>query len=454
MEKATMSSQKLTQMAKTKAIDSAAASATATIMLIRTLARDYLPRELRHFIFSKLTAFMNTALHSELTLVIEERIKLDRNHLFRAAKLYLEPIVPHDSERLRVSMTKKETNVALALEKNQEIIDTFNGVTLKWKLFSKPDSGMLVADRNSNTGYSSSIRKKEGRYYELRFHKKHKDMVIDSYLKHVVEKAQKMKEKNKVIKLFMLKQNTIRKAWQPVNFDHPATFDTLAMDMDLKRNIMEDLERQGMETRVLVVWSPGTGKSSLIAAMANYVKFDIYDLELTEIRTNSELRRLLVTTGNKSILVVEDIDCSIELHDRIAKAKAMTPIQNSHHHANQEKIDTALLRAGRMDMHIHLSYCTPYGFKMLASNYLGIEEHPLFSEVEEKLLETNITPAEVGEQLMKSEDPDTSLRGLIKFLECKKREIHEHAAKQESSQIEQTSKDDEEEYAMKLAKKE
>ncbi|KAJ4840080.1 hypothetical protein Tsubulata_042600, partial [Turnera subulata] len=411
-------------------------------------------------------------------------------------KLYLKPIVPEDAERLRVSMTKKETNVALALEKNQEIIDTFNGVTLKWKLFSKPDSGMLVADRNSNTGYSSSIRRKEGRYYELRFHKKHKDMVLDSYLKHVVEKAQKMKEEKKVIKLFMLKQNITPKEWKAVNLDHPATFDTLAMDMDLKRNIMGDLERfvrrKDYYKKVGKAWKrgyflygpPGTGKSSLIAATANYLKFDIYDLELTEIRTNSELRRLLVTTGNKSILVVEDIDCSIELQDRIAKAKAMNPIQRSHHHQDQvtlsgflnfidglwsscgderiivftanhkDKIDSALLRQGRMDMHIHLSYCTPCGFKMLASNYLDIEEHPLFSVVEERLQETNITPAEVGEQLMKSEDPDTSLSGLIEFLACKKREIQESAAKQENNRIEETTKNDEEECAKKLPKKE
>ncbi|KAJ4833710.1 Protein HYPER-SENSITIVITY-RELATED 4 [Turnera subulata] len=52
---------------------------------------------------------------------------------------------------------------------------------------------------------------------------------------------------------------------------------------------------------------------------------------------------------------------------------------------HKEKIGTALLSADRMDMHIHLSYCTPCGFKMLASNYLGIEEHPFFSEAEELL---------------------------------------------------------------------
>ena len=54
------------------------------------------------------------------------------------------------------------------------------------------------------------------------------------------------------------------------------------------------------------------------------MNFDIYDLELTDIKSNSELRRLLVSTANRSILVVEDIDCSVQLHDRdtVEEAKA------------------------------------------------------------------------------------------------------------------------------------
>jgi chaperone BCS1 len=66
----------------------------------------------------------------------------------------------------------------------------------------------------------------------------------------------------------------------------------------------------------LLYGPPGTGKSSLIAAMANYLKFDIYDLELTSIYSNSDLRRVLLSTTNRSILVIEDIDCNMEMRDR------------------------------------------------------------------------------------------------------------------------------------------
>lgn len=47
--------------------------------------------------------------------------------------------------------------------------------------------------------------------------------------------------------------------------------------------------------------------------MANHLRFDIYDLELTAVQSNSDLRMLLVGISSRSILVVEDIDCTIKL---------------------------------------------------------------------------------------------------------------------------------------------
>jgi chaperone BCS1 len=87
---------------------------------------------------------------------------------------------------------------------------------------------------------------------------------------------------------------------------------------------------------------------------------------------------------------------------------------------HKDRLDPALLRPGRMDVHIHMSYCTPCGFKMLASNYHGITEHTLFSDTEMLIETTKVTPAEVAEQLLKHEEPEIALRGLIEFLERKK----------------------------------
>ena len=111
--------------------------------------------------------------------------------------------------------------------------------------------------------------------------------------------------------------------WTHVPFDHPKTFDKLAMDPAKKKEIMDDLDmfRNGKEyhNRVGKAWKrgyllygpPGTGKSTMVAAMANYLDYDVYDLELTSVKTNTELRKLLIETKSKSIMVFEDIDCSL-----------------------------------------------------------------------------------------------------------------------------------------------
>ena len=59
----------------------------------------------------------------------------------------------------------------------------------------------------------------------------------------------------------------------------------------------------------------------MIAAMANLLNYDVYDMELTVVRDNTELRRLLIETTSKSIIVIEDIDCSLDLTGQRKKKK-------------------------------------------------------------------------------------------------------------------------------------
>ncbi|KAF8732014.1 hypothetical protein HU200_015967 [Digitaria exilis] len=115
------------------------------------------------------------------------------------------------------------------------------------------------------------------------------------------------------------------KPWSYVNFDHPTTFETLVMEPTKKKEIMDDLDEfrnsRDFYRRASKPWKrgyllygpPGTGKSTMIAAMANHLKYVIYDVELTMVRNNNDLRKLLVETTSKSIVIIEDIDCSLDL---------------------------------------------------------------------------------------------------------------------------------------------
>lgn len=173
--------------------------------------------------------------------------------------------------------------------------------------------------------------------------KKFKGQVLDDYLPFVLAKSQELKEKNKFVKLYTRDITSSAEddeddyghgygrssgRWGSINLEHPFTFDTLAMDPDMKKAIIDDLERfvrrrdyykkvgKAWKRGYLLYGPPGTGKSSIIAAMANYLRFDIYDLELTSMYSNSDLRRVLLSTTNRSIIVIEDIDCSAQTKNR------------------------------------------------------------------------------------------------------------------------------------------
>ena len=95
---------------------------------------------------------------------------------------------------------------------------------------------------------------------------------------------------------------------------------------------------------------------------------------------------------------------------------------------HKEKLDPALVRRGRMDKHIEMSYCGFEAFKVLAGNYLDITDHELFGEIRRLLGEVNMTPADVAENLMpmskkkKKRDNNACLEGLVEALNKAKQE--------------------------------
>ncbi|KAK9048097.1 hypothetical protein SSX86_032940 [Deinandra increscens subsp. villosa] len=311
-----------------KQVISTVGSVAAAAMVARSFTHKYLPREFRQYCYHTFRKYLNK-LSTQLTMVIYESEGFSDNELYSATQLYLADRISSDIHRLKVTKTPNEPQINVAMELNEEYTDIFNGVKFNWSLVSKknPTREYHIHDENGRSSRSDL------RSLELTFHWKHKDLALNSYLPFIINEAKTKRQNEKTVKLFTVEKKTsyMRNptAWTPVNLDHPATFETVAMDAGMKEKLVGDLdrflERREYYRRVGKAWKrgyllygpPGTGKSSLIAAIGNYVGFDIYDLELTAIKSNSELRRLLVATANRSILVVEDIDCSVELHDRV-----------------------------------------------------------------------------------------------------------------------------------------
>ncbi|KAJ1384081.1 P-loop containing nucleoside triphosphate hydrolase [Sesbania bispinosa] len=74
------------------------------------------------------------------------------------------------------------------------------------------------------------------------------------------------------------------------------------MEQNKKEEIINDLVkfRNGKDyyAKIGKAWKrgylfhgpPGTGKSTMIAAMGNFMNYDVYDLELTAVNDNTELK--------------------------------------------------------------------------------------------------------------------------------------------------------------------
>ncbi|XP_043691637.1 protein HYPER-SENSITIVITY-RELATED 4-like [Telopea speciosissima] len=326
-------------MPSAKTVLSTAASVAASAKLVRTIFQDFLPHEVHDFFYYGFRRLINH-FSSQMTIIIEEFDELTNNKVYEAAEIYLGNRISPNTQTLRISKSDKEKNLKVAMGRNQEIIDTFHGIQFKWRfVYTQIESkGYNHNPRDLNSTFPSGIRS-----FELCFRKKYKEKVLQSYLTYILEQSKSMKEENKKVKLFTVNMRGLYRCnlgdeWSSINLDHPATFDTLAMDLKLKRMLMEDLERfvqrkdfyrivgKAWKRGYLLYGPPGTGKSSVIAAMANYLNFDIYDLELSDLRNNSDLRKLLIATANRSILVVEDIDCTVDFQDRLAEARATQPL--------------------------------------------------------------------------------------------------------------------------------
>ncbi|KAI5559364.1 hypothetical protein BDE02_17G104600 [Populus trichocarpa] len=76
----------------------------------------------------------------------------------------------------------------------------------------------------------------------------------------------------------------------------------------------------------------------MVSAMANFLGYDVYDLELTTVKDSSDLRKLLIETTGKSIIVIEDIDCLLDLTGQRKKK------EKDENDAEQEKRRIQFLR--------------------------------------------------------------------------------------------------------------
>ncbi|CAL9113488.1 unnamed protein product [Musa acuminata var. zebrina] len=289
----------------------------------------------------------------------------------------------------------------------------------------------------------------------LRLRRQDRTRVLRPYLQHVESVADDLELRRREVRLFTSSVGAGDGGgprWRSVLFTHPATLDTVAMDPELKARIRADLESflkgRAYYHRLGRVWRrsyllhgrPGTGKSTFVAAMAKVLGYDIYDVDLSRVSAGGDdLKALLLSTTPRSVILVEDLDRHLKGKGVGEEGESqLTRILNfmdgifsccgeervmvftmSSDGGGMEGVEPAVLRPGRLDVHIHFPLCDFTAFKTLASSYLGLKDHKLYPQVEEGFHGgARISPAEVGEIMMANRgSPNRALKSVISALQ-------------------------------------
>lgn len=347
------------------------------------------------------------------------------NQLYRRVSLYVDSLASlQDSDFVNLVSGRKHNDIVVSPDDNQVIHDTFLGARVSWvNKIDRDDKNQVVA-----------------RSFVLRIKKKDKRRVLKLYLQHIHTVSDDIEQRSKELRI----HNNSQGKWKSVPFSHPASFDSLVIDPDLKSKIRLELETfirskqyyhkiGRIWKRSYLLYGPsGTGKSSFIAAVANFLNYDVYNLNLSQVVDDAVLNALLLQSSCKSLIVVEDLDRYVSERSRTqvsstALLNFMDGILNFHDERimiftmnKKEGVDSALLRPGRIDVHIYFPMCDFNSFKSLASNYLGVKEHKLFPQVEEIFQSgrTMISPAEISElMLVNRSSPSRALKSVISALE-------------------------------------
>jgi hypothetical protein len=225
-----------------------------------------------------------------------------------------------------------------------------------------------------------------------------------------------------------LKENHINKIKDPItNF--------------IKKETYNDYNKHGIpyKLNIMLHGAPGVGKTSLIHTIASEC-----DANLCILNINAELKEEAMIDAisqvneddKKSILVLEDIDCIFadrKTNDSLKNNITMNGILNCLDGFNNpeglivimttnfpDKLDDALVRSGRIDLDIELTYLDKFQTRKMFLSFFNNEEH--FEIMWENIKKHSIEPATMMQFLFHNrheEDITCKFDELYKLIEKK-----------------------------------
>jgi adenylate kinase family enzyme len=188
-------------------------------------------------------------------------------------------------------------------------------------------------------------------------------------------------DKDKV-KLYISRCNQYCAVWDMYNTIKVQSFDNVYIDKKIKESVVQCIDKfisseekymlfgRTHKLNLLFTGIPGSGKTSLCKALANKYGYPIYVINFNKSMTDEHLINLTSDVKEKSIILYEDIDVFFEervskdvnvsfssliniLDGTLTKSSGNINIITTNY---PDKIDSALLRPGRIDKIVRFDY--------------------------------------------------------------------------------------------------
>lgn len=268
----------------------------------------------------------------------------------------------------------------------------------------------------------------DGLEYFLRVYIFHEDKkCIQEFLEDVFNYIYEVDEKGKV-KLYVSKCSQYSALWETFNTVNVQPLENIFMDKKLKENIIQYIDNfinskdkyhkygRNHKTNLLLTGIPGSGKTSLCKALAMKYGYSIYIMNFNKTMTDSYLIDLVSDVKDNSIILYEDIDsyftertahdvnvsfsCLINILDgTLSKGSGIINIITTNF---PDKLDSALLRPGRIDKIINFDYPKKEEIKNAFISLIGSDEN--FDTFYSHISKMKITMATIIDYLFRYPD--------------------------------------------------
>lgn len=222
--------------------------------------------------------------------------------------------------------------------------------------------------------------------------------------------------------------------WEPATKRRKKTLDSVILPSGVSHKLMGDINEfinsKTWYNNMSIPWRrgyllsgpPGCGKSSVITAIASEINFEIFVVNLSIIEED-DLAALLGDVRENAILLFEDIDCVFEKRegkegismstilnclDGLTSTEGRIVFMTTNH---PEKLDPALVRPGRIDVHIELQNATEDQIKRLYRRFYPTSKN--YSDFASKAVKYNVSMARLQNYFLKYRNSCREARSSI-----------------------------------------